>query len=243
MEKKAIIEELFSRARVYLDEKADMIIETLQVYDDLPESCSKCNESLEEIYSRSEEDIPYNLVVLKCKKCKVFYAFWIEDIIDDDIFLTPAKEDEHAGGRVVEPHHWKHVGKPQWGEGKPPKFSRELAREYGKTISKLEVLDNKLNSLIQAKLPEMYRAGLSIETINSARDRAMNYLRMKSVTSKQLVSLFAAAVYDASREELTDVGGLRRVCEKISERQLEKIFGTTRKTIRKWRKHFTKTHA
>jgi len=238
MEKKAIIEELF-KTHLYLDENADMKIETLHDYDNIPETCPKCNESLEEIYSRPEGNISYDLVVSECKKCKVCYAFLVEDATDDDTFLVPAKEDEHIGDRVVEPHDWKHVGKPQWGEGKQPKFSKEIAKEYEKSPSKTQTISNKLDTIIQTKLPEMYKAGLSIETINSARNKVMKYLRENSATSRQLVKLFAAAVYDASNEELAGIGGLKRIGEKVSERELEKIFQITRKTIREWRKRLS----
>jgi len=82
----------------------------------------------------------------------------------------------------------------------------------------------------------MNASGISTETINSARRKVICYLEGKPVTHRQLTSLLVAAVYETSHEELIGVGGFKRVGEKVSERQLEKIFEVTRKTMRKWRK-------
>jgi len=238
-EKRAIIDELLTQARIYLDGQAEMVVDTLQEFDDIPDSCSKCGASLEEIYVRPEELTSWNgydLIVLKCKKCSLFHAFWIQPFTNDETLTFPAKEDEHRGGRIIEPPQWKYRGKPQWGEGKQPKFSKKTAKAYERTVLQLEDLDKKLSPIIQGKLGEMYRSGLSSETINSARNKVLDFLRNNPVTSKQLASLFAAAIYEAPHEEPIGVGSFKRVGEKISERQLEKIFKVTRKTIRKWRK-------
>ena len=242
-EKRAIIDELLTQARIYLDGQAEMVVDTLQEFDDIPDSCSKCGASLEEIYVRPEELTSWNgydLIVLKCKKCSLFHAFWIQPFTNDETLTFPAKEDEHRGGRIIEPLQWKHRGKPQWSEGKQPTFSKKTAKAYERTVSQLGDLNKKLNPVIQGKLAEIYKAGLSSETINSAINKVLNYLRINPATSKQLISLFAAAIYEASHEELVGVGGFRRVGEKISERQLERIFGVTRKTIRKWRKRLSR---
>lgn len=238
-EKRRILDELPIQARIHLDEQAEIVIDTVQEGDNLHNSCSECQKPLKEIYVRSEEldtGNGYDLVVLKCEKCNLLHAFWIQPFTYDETFLTPAKEDEHRGGRRIEPSKWEHVGKPQWGEGRQPKFSEKTAKVYEREISQLEDRNKRLNSIIQGKLAEMHRAGLSVDTINSARNKVLNYLMNNSATSKQLTSLFAAAIYEASHEELAGVGGFRRIGERISERQLEQIFGVTRKTIRKWRK-------
>lgn len=165
------MDELLTQARIYLNEQAEMLVETIQEYDDVPDSCSKCGGSLEEIYARPEELSgwnSYDLIVLKCEKCTLFHAFWIQPITDSYTF-TPTKED--MAGRIIEPPRWKYKGKPQWGEGKQPKFSKKTAKAYERTVSQLEDLNKKLNPIIQGKLAEMYRAGLSMETINSARKK------------------------------------------------------------------------
>jgi len=234
-EKRTIIDELWTQARIYLDEQAEMVTKTVRSYDDTPDSCSKCRGSFEEIYVRSEELTSWNgydLIVLKCQKCRLLYAFWIQPFSPDETHLFSAKGDEHVGRRI-EPPKWEYVNKPEWGEGRQPKFSKKTVKTYERTSSQLEGVNKKMNPIIQSKLAEMYGAGLGIETINSARNKVADYLRNNSTTSNQLVSLLTAAIYEASHEELVGVDGLKRVGEKISERELEKVFGVTRKTIRK----------
>jgi len=240
-DKRAIIDELLTNGRIYVDEKAKMIIETVKDYDEVQESCSRCGGSVIEIYARPEEltsgPNDYDLVISRCENCDLFHAYWIFPITYDDSALVPAKEDEHFGGRIMEPQQWKFVGKPEWGEGKRQKFSEKMAKAYKMDALRLSALSRKLDAFVQSKLSEMYKAGLNIETINLARNKAQKFLRKNSASQKQLVALFAAAVYEAAHEELNMIGGQRWIGEKISERQLKNIFGVTRKTIRKWRKH------
>lgn len=239
-QKRAVIDELLTEDRIYLDEHVEITVETIHESDVIPEHCPKCKGIMKEIYKRSLELLErmsdYDLIVFRCGGCGVYYAFYVEPPPYDIWLLTPSKKDEHLGGRIVEPTHWKHVGKPEWGEGKRPRFPEKAIKAYKKTGLQLSNLTNKLDVLVQSKLGEMYKAGLGIETINSARYKALDYMRKNSVTSKQLVALFAAAIYEASHEELKMVGGLKRIGERISECHLENIFGITRKTIRKWRK-------
>jgi len=169
----------------------------------------------------------------------LFHAFWIEPYTHDPTFSTPAKEDEHLGGRIVEPPQWKYRGKPQWGEGKQPRFSKEAAKAYERIVSQQD-LSKKLKITIQDKCAEMHSTSLNVEIINLAREKALNYLGNNTVTSKQLVKLLAAAIYESSHEEHLCDGRYRQGGEKISERQLEEIFGVTRKTIRMWRKRLSR---
>lgn len=239
-EKIAIINELLTIGRTYVDEEAGMIILTAQNCAEISASCSKCRSSIKEIYARPEEltsgPNDYDLVVLKCENCGLYFAYWIPPFTYDDSVLVPAKEDKHLGKRIVEPPHWKYVGKPEWGEGKRPKFSKKKANAYRESVFKQHSLAKPMDTIIRNKLQEMYRAGLEIETINAARKKTLEYIGKNHVTQNQLVALFAAAIYDASHEDLKLVGGSTRAGEKISERQLESIFSVTRKTIRKWRK-------
>jgi hypothetical protein len=110
-------------------------------------------------------------------------------------------------------------------------------------ILKLESRKRELDSVIQAKLERLRRAGVSMETLNLARRKVIDYLRTNTAAPKQLVILYAAAVYEASNDELTGVDGHKYVGYKIAERRLEDLFGITRKTIRSWRKKLTKLKA
>lgn len=239
-EKRAIIDELLTQAHIYLDEQANMVVRTIHEDEDVPTSCFECGESLREIYTRPDELSrnlnDYDLVVLKCEKCSLFYAVWIQPFTYDPTFLEPAIEDEKSGGRTIEPAQWNQVGKPQWGEGIQPKFSKKTAMAYARANSQLEDIDKRLNSIIQDKLVEMHSHDLSSETINIARTKVVNYVKNTPLTEKKLANLLAAAIYQASHEELRCIGGAVRRGEKLSERKIEEIFGVTRKTIRKWRK-------
>jgi hypothetical protein len=241
MEKKSIIDELISQAQVYLDEKIEMTIETITDCDMLPEHCSQCGQELTELYCRPEELVEnpnaYDLVVLECQNCNTVAAFYIEPFTYDKSLLTPAVEDQQLGGRIVEPPHWKYVGKPQWGEGEQPLIPKKCAEAYKDAFSKpkdpahLEELDQ----LIQSKFAKMFQAGLDTE-INSARRKITRYLNDNFLTSKQLRAAFAAAIYNASQENPDRIDSHLEQKEPISERDLEKIFGITRKTISKWKK-------
>jgi hypothetical protein len=229
MERETIVEELLAQARTYLDENSDMIIKTLQVIDDIPQTCTKCKGNLVEIYSRLEKpDVEetavvwdaVDLVVYRCENCKLVHAFWILTSSFDDSLLTPAKEDEHLGGRILEPPKWQHVGDPRWGEGTPPKYPKKLAKAYERTVSQMDDFNRRLNNVLQDKFAKIYNAGINSQIINVARNKVCSYFGHSSLTGKQLTS----------NEQGLDTN------KKISERQIEKIFEVTRKTIRKWKK-------
>jgi hypothetical protein len=242
-EKKSIIDELISQAEVYLDEKIDMIIETITDCDMLPEYCSQCGQELTELYCRPEELMEswnaFDLVVLECQNCNTVAAFYIEPSTDDNSLLNPSREDEHLGGRTLEPPHWKYVGKPQWCEGEQPLIPKKCAEAYENAISKPEdpAQLEELEQLIESKFAKMFQAGLDTE-IDSARRKITRYLNDNFLTSKQLRAAFAAAIYGASQENPDRINPFLGQKEQISERDLEKIFGITRKTIRKWRRAF-----
>jgi hypothetical protein len=243
MEKKSIIDEMFAQARIYLEEIVEMKIQTIQDYDSIPENCPKCNHELKEIYCRPEDlqksFYDYDLIVLKCEKCNRFLAFWIESESYDNELLTPSKEDEQIGGRIIELAQWKNVGKPQWGEGKKPTFLKKCAEAYVKETSDPNNLNERLNRLINTKLRDLQQAGIGLETINLARNKVINHSRNKNPPAKNLTILLAAAVYATANGITTNRGLWQHQGESISERQLEKIFDVSRKTIRKWEKTFT----
>jgi transposase-like protein len=233
VEKKAVIDEVFSHGRVYLDENIDIIIETVRETSEAPENCPHCHHELTELYSRPVEFLEncddYDLIVLKCQNCSRVTAFYVEPFTWADSLLTPRNDDEYVRGRVVKPHRWKYVGKPEWGEGEKPLIPKRCSEAYKKAISQSKSPHSKLDRLIQAKLRQMYQEGLNIETINFARNKVMKQLKNSSPTCKQLTTLFAAEIYNSAQDQ-------------ISERRLEKIFGISRKTIRKWSKISSTEH-
>ena len=80
-----------------------------------------------------------------------------------------------------------------------------------------------MNLLVQKKIQELNVIGISFETIRRAKWNVRSFIERKGTfTNKQLRSLFPAALLSLPENRVT-------------ERQLEKIFGITRKTIRKWK--------
>ena len=232
MEKKTIIKEIFEETYERLDDSVDMKIETLNPKDKIPVNCPKCNTPLNKIYCRyedseiDEDDDVFDLKVFKCPECKKVYAYWIDNSFRNSRFDVETENSEPTGNQPLE-------------NKRTPAVPKKCAQEYSKAISALETKNKEMDRLIQEKLPELNKAGLSLETINYARNKVASYLKTKKVPSKSLNKVVAAAFYVTGNSVTTDGGSLwKHQGEGISERQLEEIFGVTRKTIRKWSRHF-----
>jgi hypothetical protein len=225
---------LYSKTNEKLDFSVDMKIETLREdYDIIPNKCPKCGHIFEEIYCRSEKshwDGIFDLIVFQCSKCHAFYAYWI-DCSDDYSWRAEISADMEANPEPTRNQPLKIKGKPALYE-KSVLF-KKCAEGYSKAISDKTEADKELNCLFQAKLPELYKAGLSLETINFARNKVTNYQKNKKPSVKKIPNLVAAAIYATANGATTDGGLWKRQGEGISERQLEEIFGVTRKTIRR----------
>lgn len=211
-----------------------MKIETLrEEYDKVPDNCPKCGHEFEEIYCRSEKsdrDEVFDLIVLKCPECHAFYAYWI-DTSDEYRWGATMQADMEANPEPT-------GNQPLKNKLKPAVVSKKCAVAYTKSILTKDAKNKEQNRLIQAKLPELYKAGLSLETINFAKNRVINHLKNNKPSPKSLPKLVAAAIYVTSNGVTTDKGLWKHQGEGISERQLEEIFGVTRKTIRKWSEAF-----
>jgi len=206
--------------------------------------CLECGKEITEIKltvvleSRSESDCcPFcekereiteflleteGIMVYKCKNCEKLTGYKPPDLPDLFDYGSDSLSEKIA----------KQEGKFVYSPSKSKELKRALRKNEKAPI---ELCKRQLNALIREKLGQMNAAGISIETINSARRKVIDYLE-KPLSHKQLTILLAAAIYEASREELIGFGGVKPVGEQVSERLLEKIFGVTRKTIRKWRK-------
>ena len=126
-----------------------MKIETLrEEYDKVPNYCPKCGREFEEIYCRSEKSDRYevfDLIVLKCPECDIFYAYWI-DTSDQYRWGATMQADmeanpEPTGNQPLE-------NKPK------PTVPKKCAVAYKKSILTHDAKNKELNRLIQAKLPE-----------------------------------------------------------------------------------------
>jgi hypothetical protein len=229
MERKTIIGEVFEETFKLLDESVDMKIETLSRNDKIPVNCPKCNNALDKTYCRYEDsendDATFDLKVHECPKCKTVYAYWIDYSYTDDWLANQMETPMPTENQSL--------------EGKVKPILKQCAKAYLKSKSELENKNKDLNNLIQTKLPELYKAGLSLETINFARNKLTNYLRNNKPSPKGFTKLFAAAIFVTANGVTTDGGSLwKHRGEGITEEKLEEIFGVTRKTIRKWARTF-----
>ena len=110
---------------------------------------------------------------------------------------------------------------------------KKCATAYSKSVKGQEQRTQEIDQLIQSKLPELYKAGLSLATINFARSEAIRRIN-RAQTTKKRIALLAAAIYVKANGITTDGALWAHKGEGITERQLERIFGVSRKTIRKW---------
>ena len=205
-----------------------------KIRDIIPDKCPKCSHIFEEIYCRGPEKTrqygDFDLIVFKCSLCHAFYAYWI-DCSGAYRWGADLSADMEANPEPTGNQPLKIKGKPELYE-KSVLF-KKCAEGYSKAISDKTELDKELNRLIQAKLTELYKAGLSLETLNFAKNKVTNYLKNNKSTPKMMPKLVAAAVYRTANEVTTNKGLWKHQGEGISERQLEEIFGVTRKTIRR----------
>ena len=217
MEKETIIDEVFRETGVRIDSIFDMKIEELKGNKNAPNNCPVCNRELTVVYERFVMNNPFELLVLKCQVCHVTYSYWWEEPDEGPTF------DDNEGYVLSK------RGKPIISEG--------AAAEYMKAISTRESRNIELTRVFQEKLPTLCKAGLSLETLNLARNHVASYINQHNVSSKSITKLLAAAIYAKANGEST-LGLWKHHGEGITEEEVEKIFETTRKTIRKWKKVF-----
>ena len=209
-----------------------MEINTLDPKDTIPVICPKCNTTINKIYCRyddseiDEDDDAFDLKVIQCPECKKVYAYWIDNSFRNSRFDFDEENSEPTANQPLD-------------NKRNPAIPKKCAQEYSKAISAIETKNKELDRIIQEKLQELNKAGLSLETINYARNKIASYLKTKKLSSKSLKKVVAATFYVTGNGVTTDGSSLwKHQGEGISERQLEEIFGVTRKTIRKWSKHF-----
>jgi hypothetical protein len=233
LEKHTIIDEIFEETKTYIEETAEMKIETITGYQNTPENCSKCGRALDELYCRSEyTDCSVDLVIFECKDCISYFAYWILDSYPDPI----AEQTEEGVNSTAHSFPFKN--------NNPKKIPKKAITEYSKSIALDEERTKELNRLIEAKLPQLYNAGLSLATVNFARNKMSLRLKNKKTSSKGLTKLVAGAVHDTANGVTWEGSSLwKHQGEGITEENVEAIFGVTRKTIRKWARTFEQARA
>jgi hypothetical protein len=207
-------------------------IETILRPADMQDNCERCGKELDESYSRGS--YVYDLIVLKCPQCKAIYAYLIDyskdELYDGDLDETYPMNDHSA---PLNKTHKKIKSITT------RCLSKNCASVYSKGINDQKKMTEELNQLIQNKLPELYKIGLSLATVNLARSRVALEIRFTETTTKHITALFAAAIYAKANGVTTSGSMWQHKGEGASERQLEEIFGVSRKTIRKWVEKFS----
>jgi hypothetical protein len=204
-----------------------MKIETITDSQNTPDKCPKCSGSLDELYCRSDHSDCYvDLLVLECKNCKTFSAYWIME-------TTPTIWDDSSEEGANSTKHSFPLE-----HSNPKKIPKKCAKAYSKTIATIETKHKELDSLIQTKLPQLCKAGLSLATVNFARNKVTLHLQKKP-TQKSLAKLVAGAIYATANGVTWEGSSLwKHQGEGITEEKVEEIFGITRKTVRKWANQF-----
>jgi hypothetical protein len=206
-----------------------MKIETLNREDKIPQSCQKCNVDFQEVYCRYEDseakdDNSFNLIVLRCPRCMTVNAYWVDNAYTDFFLENQIDDPEPTGNQPLDK------------DRKSP-FTKEVAKHYAKAVLIQDKKNKELNNLINTKSADLYKIGLSLTTINFARNEVNRYIQSDTSPTKVKI-LFASALYVKANSVSTDGGLWKHKGEGISERQLEEIFGVSRKTIRKWAEKF-----
>ena len=210
-----------------LDEAMFIKNQTVFPNEEIKDNCERCNTELDELYNRGT-DI-YDLLVLQCPKCNAVYAYLIDE----------SREDLCWHDEIIEPmnDHSAPLNKTciKVNGVKKRTLPKKCAKAYAKYVKELYQRNHEINELIQNKLPELYKAGLSLETINFARSETIRRIN-QAKTRKKRTALLASTIYVKANGIATDGGLWKHKGEGITERQLEDIFGVTRKTIRNWAK-------
>ena len=143
-----------------------MKIETINPKDKIPITCPKCNTPLNKTYCRYEaleidaDADSFDLKVFKCQKCPKVYAYWIDNSFRHSRF----EDNEEENSEPTENEPIKDTRKPP--------VPKKCAEEYSKAISVLETKNKEMDRLIQEKLLELNKAGLSLETINYSKQNS-----------------------------------------------------------------------
>jgi hypothetical protein len=197
-------------------------------YQKPKDTCPKCHLALEEIYRRSKHtDCLFDLTVYKCQNCKSYLAYWVEES-DQYSAFEPAKEGANPTGHSFPLEH-----------SSTKRISKRCAAAYSKSTVAMENRNKELDILIKEKLPQLYEVGLSIATINFAKNRVPHHLKDKKLTRKGAAKLLAGAIYATANDTIMEGSSLwKHQGEGITEEKVAEIFGLTRKTVRKWKKVF-----
>jgi hypothetical protein len=223
LERKTICDEVFAQTNEILDDLFAVKIETITPDDEYLDNCQKCSKPLVRVYCRFEDSKiggDFDLLVFKCHDCKIGYAYWIDDGGSDDWLGWQIDDAVHTENQPLDDVRKKQA------------FPKTCAKNYVKAAKTQEIKSRELNRLVEEKMADLYKANLSLTTINLAKNLTMRRIQTETSPIK-IKTLLAAAIYAKANTISTDGGIWKHKGEGITERQVEKIFGVTRKTIRK----------
>ena len=194
--------------------------------------CTKCGHQSEKItltvIQEDEEISDCYFCGKQINECEPFFE-------DDDITIFKCKNCEKLNGyRFLDSLNFGYIYDDAYGslpvkKTKAKKYStsstsknKDIKKEVKKRkTDPLEKCKNQLDNLICSMEQELSAENIYHEITNSAKMKVVSYMElMGPQTNNKLRCLFVAALLTRN---------------KFTERQLEKIFGITRKTLRKWK--------
>jgi transposase len=172
------------------------------------DSCRFCGKERKEHDTFFEDD---NVLIYKCEKCGKLSGCVV---FSDFVYGFDGVPDSFS----------VKIAKTEGSYIHPESKCREWEKELRKKENDLgEKCKKQLDYLIYAKQNKLFDLGISREIIDVAMSKAKIFIdRHGTQTNKKINCLLPAALLSVTEKKLT-------------ERQLEKIFGVTRKTIRKWK--------
>lgn len=208
--------------------KNELIVMKLRLLDseyDVPDDCPFCGKEGEEDDTIYEK---YGVVVFKCKKCGRFDGYKYNSEDDDWDYGFDLSD-------ALYPRITKKIAEK---EGKPIMSAstvRKIAEEINKKAKNpKQKCQDQLTILIKEKRKALEEAKVNREVLGNAYAQT-RYLIQKNgpYTKKQLKMVLPAAILETQEKLLLKSGILEN---RATERRMMEIFGTARKTIRKWKK-------
>ena len=208
--------------------KNELIVIKLRLLDseyEIPDNCPFCGKEGQEDDTIYEK---YGVVVFQCKKCGRFDGYKY-DLNGDDYFCGFDLSDARFPRKTVKIAEKE--GKQIMSASAVRKITQEINKKAKNPKQKCQ---DQLTILIKEKRKALEEAKVDREVLGNAFVQT-RYLIQKNdpYTEKQLKILLAAAILGTQEKLFLKSGTLEN---RATERKMMEIFGTDRKTIRKWKK-------
>jgi hypothetical protein len=188
----------------------------------LKDNCPYCGKGSDESEIFYAEGL---ITVYKCKGCEkldgyleLAETFYCDEMRNDGDYSGKAAAIAEVEGSQI--------------------FSASKCQEFVKTLHEKEkdpqeICRKQFNALVSKKHQTMQMYGVESETIHRATRELTYFIESKGpFTGKQLQSLLSAAI-DLSQDDLIRMRKFKG--NKITKRQMERIFGIDNKTTQKWK--------